>query len=490
MRAHLFVVPVVAAAAVVAAPGGTQAAAAADWTWSQTQPVTVQEGPADGGITGNPTVSAMGRTVMYGWSMNPDVGSADPVIGYKRSADGGQSFPAAHSTGDSSFATTTRLADGSLLDVGFIPVSIADADTVNLRVKRSVNDGVSWTPVASTLSTNSGWTWGAFNRGLRVNPGMIRNGAGELFISFYTRYTGDPGTRTEIARSRDNGVTWQRLGPVIQSSATQQYNEAGISWAPNGEMVAVVTQDEVAPGSTARKHVKLITARSADGRTWTGHEVLPISYDTGYRLRPDSAGVLRYGVSPAIALLGNGAMVLRFGRPDNWFAISTDGGHSFRQARRTYVNYPQVGNPYHGSSGNGNLAVVGSDRVLLVGDNCAPSWGCPAADDGFTIDDKYRVWKKFVTVTRPAAGARIAGTARADGLALDRPRHVAEVGVRLDHGVTSDARVEGLVDGSWRVIARFDDIKGYCTSYARTDATVTAVRVVGSSTVRGVELYG
>jgi hypothetical protein len=474
---------------MAAAATPSQAVEAAVWTWSQTAAVTVQEGPADGGITGNPGVSAMGQTVLYGWSKNPDVGSADPVIGVKRSTDGGQTFPATHTTGDTSFTTTTRLADSSLLDVAFIPLSVANSTTVNLRVKKSTNDGVTWTPVSSTLTTTSGWTFSSgFNRGLRVNQGIIRNGAGDLFLSYYTRYTGDPGTRTEVAVSHDNGVTWTRLGPIIQSSSTQQYNEAGISWAPNGEMVAVVTQDEVVAAGSARKHVKLITARSANGQTWTGHKVLPIAYDTGYSIRPDSAGVRRYGVSPSLVLLGNGAMALRFGRPDNWFAISTDGGNSFVQARRTYVNYPASGNPYHGSSGNGNLAAVATDKVIVVGDNCAPSWGCPAGDSGFTIDNKYRVWKKFVTVNRPAAGVRVA-TARTNSLALAAPKRLTEIGVRMAYGVRSDARVEGLVDGRWREIARFDDVMGYCLSYRQVNATVTQVRVVGTSTVSAVELY-
>lgn len=218
---------------------------------------------------------------LNGWSQNPDVGSADPVIGYKRSTDGGATFPSTHSTGDTSFGTAGRLKDGTLIDVAFIPISIASTTKVNLRVKKSSNNGVSWTPIDSTLTTTSGWTWGGMNRGLRVNQGMITDAAGNLYISYYTKYTGDLGMRVETAISRDGGVTWTRFGPIITSSATQQYNEASISWAPTGEMVAVVTQDEVIPAGAARKHLKLITARSPQGQVWTGHKVLPISYDPG-----------------------------------------------------------------------------------------------------------------------------------------------------------------------------------------------------------------
>jgi hypothetical protein len=492
MKVRLIVILAAVATVATTIPGhaAPPPAAAAAWGWSQTQPVTVQNGPADGSIVGNPGVSAMGSVVMNGWSQNPDVGSADPVIGYKRSTDNGTTFPGAHQTGDTSFGTAGRLPNGTLIDVAFIPISVASTTKVNLRVKRSSDNGVSWVPIASTLTTTSGFTWGGMNRGLRVNQGMITDAAGNLYISYYTKYTGDLGTRVETAVSRDGGVTWTRFGPIITSSATQQYDEAGISWAPTGEMVAVVTQDEVVPVGSARKHIKLITARSPQGQVWTGHKVLPISYDAGYSIRPDQNGVRRYGVSPSLVLLGNGAMTLRFGRPDNWFAISTDGGRTFIQARRTYVNYPQNGLPYHGSSGNGNHAAVGNDRVIVVGDNCAPSWGCPAGDSGFTIDNKYRVWKKFITVTRPAAGALVEAKARSAGYyTFASPRRLTEIGVRLAYGVNSDARVEGLVDGVWREIARFDDIKGYCLSYQRTDATVTEVRVTGTTPVAEVELY-
>jgi hypothetical protein len=494
MNARLVVMATAAAVVAGTIPGQAAPAqvTAAVWSWSQTPAVTVHSGPADGAIVGNSAVSAMGPIVMYSWSQNQDVGSADPVVGYKRSTDGGATFPVDHSTGDTGFGTSTRLKDGTLIDVAFIPISIASPTQVNLRVKKSsaADNGANWTPVTSTLTTTSGFTWGGMNRGLRINQGMLTDAAGNLYLSYYTRYSGDLGTRVETAISRDSGVTWTRFGPIIQSSSTQQYNEAALSWAPNGEMVAVVTQDEVAPGASSRKHIKLITARSQEGRAWTGHTVLPISYDAGYSIRPDQDGVRRYGVSPSLVLLGNGAMTLRFGRPDNWFAISTDGGHSFVQARRTYVNYPQNGLPYHGSSGNGNHAAVANDRVIVAGDNCAPSWGCPAEDSGFTIDNKYRVWKKFITVTRPANGEKIAATARTAGhYTFAQPRKVTEIGVRLASGVSSDARVEGLVEGTWQEIARFDDIKGYCLSYKRVDATVGEVRVVGTTAVEEVELY-
>ena len=526
----------VSMALVGSATGPGTAQAATEWSWSQTPAVTVFE-PTDGSIAGVPMVSAVPvagneqKAVLYAWVRNDDVGSAGPTTGLKRSTDGGQTFSPGFTQTDSSFATAARVRDGSIVDVAFIPESIANSTTVNMRVKRSTDDGVTWIRVPSTFATNSGFTWGGMNRGLRVNPGMIQDGAGNLYISYYTRYTGDVGTRTEVAISRDLGRTWQRHGPIITASNGQQYDEAGIAWAPTGEMVAVVTQDEIVSAGSPRKHIKLITARSTNGAQWTGHKVLPLSFSPGYQFRPDAAGTVRYGINPSLNLLGNGAMTLVFGRPDNWFAISTDGGRSFTQARRTYVNYPQSGNPYHGSSGNGNHAVIDTDTVIVSGDNCAPTWGCPAADNGWTIDDRYRVWRKFITVNRPSTGTKLdlrgmadtgrlsvdtnltatnprapetgvrgafdgditpassairpagAGGASTYTLKLDHAYNLTELGLSLHPGLLASATVESSVDGQhWTPIpfagGAFDNIRSLSLDYRRVAGNgVTASQV-------------
>lgn len=249
--------------------------------------------------------------------------------------------------------------------------------------------------------------------------------------------------------------------------------------------------------------------------------MLPLSFSPGYQFRPDAEGTVRYGINPSLNLLGNGAMTLVFGRPDNWFAISTDGGRSFTQARRTYVNYPQSGNPYHGSSGNGNHAIIDTDTVIVSGDNCAPTWGCPAADNGWTIDDKYRVWRKFITVTRPTTGAKLdlrgmsaagrlsvdtnltgardafdgsttpaSSAIRSDGasdastytLKLDRAYALTEIGLSLHPGQLASARVESSMDGQhWAPITftggGFDDIRSFCLDYRKVSGSVTAKQV-------------
>jgi hypothetical protein len=407
-------VAVVVAVTVVSAAGLPHAGAATDWAWNQ-GPVTTVYDPSDASIAGNANVSSFTvpgssqSSVMFSWTTNDDVGSAGPTTRYKRSTDGGQTFPAGAGTAsDTSFGTVARLKSGGLIDVGFIPISVADSDTVNLRVKRSSDNGATWTPISSTLSLNSGWHFSTFNRGLRVNPNILVDTAGHLYLTYYTTLQGESGNRVEMATSTNDGVTWTRLAPIKQPTSTLQYNETGVTWAKPAsagatpEMVAVITEDELVPGTTWRRTVKLITARSSDlGHTWTGQRALPISFDAGYSIRPGPDGQTRFGVSPDVELLPDGIMALRWGRPDNWFAISTDNGQSFKHARRTYVNWPSSGSVWHGSSGNGSMAVVGTNTVVISGDNCAPSWGCPSTDSGWTTNGTYFVWRKIITLIPP-----------------------------------------------------------------------------------------
>jgi hypothetical protein len=77
-----------------------------------------------------------------------------------------------------------------------------------------------------------------------------------------------------------------------------------------------------------------------------------------------------------------------------------------------------------------------------VGDNCAPSWGCPATDAGFQVDGEYRVWKKFVDINAPGVG-------RIDLLSKF---HSGAVGIETDLKGTNrnlpEMRPVGAIDGS------------------------------------------
>jgi hypothetical protein len=179
---------------------------------------------------------------------------------------------------------------------------------------------------------------------------------------------------------------------------------------------------------------------------------------------------------PVLRLLPNGIMTLTFGRPDNWIAISPDGlGRKFGQAQTTYVNHPTVVSSFqrfHGSSGNGAHAVVAANRVLVVGDNCAPSWGCPETDTGFQIDGDYRVWKKFVDVTGPGVGKiDLLGKYRKDQVKIDT--NMDAHNPRLPE-MNPLGAIDGSTDWASSAVRRTDE--GTCRYTLTLDRTYTLTK--------------
>lgn len=293
LAARVAGIAVVAAALVSAGTTHPSAAAtktpgltpmAADWSWSQgVSPRVLHTSPDRTHIAAVPAVGSVPAgngwpaVLFYSWVSNEDTGSAGPDTMVMRSTDGGATFGAPRAA-ESSFYALTRLPDGHLLDVAFIPRSIAaDRRTVSMRVTESPDNGSTW--VAKTSTFVLPYRIPAFDRGLRVNPDIVTDAHGWLYLSYYTAFEGDSGQRAEIAVSKDGGATWQRRGPIITASSTQQYNEVGLSRTPNGQMMAVISQGQTDnPGY--RHHLKLVTARSGDdGATWGGYRVLPIARD-------------------------------------------------------------------------------------------------------------------------------------------------------------------------------------------------------------------
>lgn len=402
---------------------------------------TVYEG-VPGEIAGNTFVDAIdgldengrpSRNVLLSWQANEDVAEVDSERTLVRSVDNGHSFPSGHGEGISGIYR--KLSDGAVLGVEFIPAQYLDTHRVMLLQKRSTDGGRTWATEQAMFTTDKTFDTTRFDRGIRVHGEVLEDAQGNLLMTYYTGYVGDSAGSAELAISRDKGRTWQRHATIFAPQGTRSFNETGISWAVNGELVAV-----------ARSHVgatvsQMYTSRSGDGgATWSAPATVTITTASG-EAAPQT------GVMPTLNLLPNGIMSLTFGRPDNWVAISPDGlGRRFEQAQVTYVNFPDqdtgVFQRHHGSSGNGASAVVGSNRILQVGDNCAPSWGCPATDSGFHIDGEYRVWKKFVDINAPGVG-------RIDLLSKF---HSGQITVDTDMTGTNPAvpetRPVGAIDGS------------------------------------------
>jgi hypothetical protein len=407
---------------------------------SQQRYSTVYEGKP-GEIAGNPFVDAVdgvdadgkpSRTLLLSWQANEDVASANSQRTLVRSVDRGYSFPSGHAEGISGFYR--KLRDGDILGVEFIPAKVIDSHRVTLLQKRSKDGGRTWKTEYATFTTDKTFN-AAFDRGIRVHRDILEDPQGNLLLTYYTSYDGESAGTAELAISRDKGRSWQRYATIFPPMGDRSFNEVGITWAVNGELVAV-SRSHV--GSTLSQ---LYTARSADGgRTWSA--AVPVSIATA-----SGEPAPQTGVMPVLDLLPNGIMTLTFGRPDNWVAISPDGlGHSFEQAQVTYRNYPDQDTGtfqrWHGSSGNGAHAVVNPNRILQVGDNCAPSWGCPATDSGFQVDGEYRVWKKFIDINGPGVG-------RIDLLSK---YHNGAISIDTDMTATNkhlpEMRPVGAIDGS------------------------------------------
>lgn len=507
---------------------------------------TVYE-PPPGVIGGNAMVEAFDavdddglptRRVQMTWQSNEDLPAADSEASMIHSDDRGFTFPSGlnDDTGAGFFA---KLRDGSLLGLEFIPERVVDDHTVELIARRSTDLGATWEPIESTFTTDKSFDPTKFDRGIRVHRDIFYASDGALLMTYYTSYPDDPLFRSELARSTDNGRTWQRYATVASFTDGRWMGESGIAYAANGDLVAVHRTGTPGGANTGL----LYTNRSSDGGlTWSTPEPLQLSTASG-EPAPTT------GVMPVLRLLPNGIMTLTFGRPDNWIAISPDGlGRSFEQAQTTYVNHPRVNatfQRFHGSSGNGSHAVVAANRVLVVGDNCAPSWGCPETDAGFTVDGDYRVWKEFVDIVGPGTGKiDLLGKYEAgkieidttmtggdndlpetsplgaiDGstdwassavqqkggpatytLTLDRTYTLTQAGLSLHPGKPASAVVEASEDGTtWTPIVDTGDIVSYtqtyypveqvAAKYVRVTVTDTNDDPYGVAFLNEIELY-
>jgi hypothetical protein len=496
---------------------------------------TVYEG-VPGEIAGNPFADAVDgvdrdgrptRQVLLSWQANEDVAAAASERTLIQSFDRGYSFPTGHAEGISGFYR--KLRDGDILGVEFIPHRVLDPHRLQLLQKRSKDGGRTWRTEHPLFTTDKTFDSTAFDRGIRVHRDIIEDPQGNLLLTYYTKSQGEPAGSAEMAISRDRGRTWQRHATIFPPIGNRSFNEVGISWAVNGDLVSV-----------ARSHVgstlsQMYTARSSDrGRTWTAPVPVQITTASG-EPAPQT------GVMPVLHLLPNGIMALTFGRPDNWVAISPDGlGRAFERAQVTYRNFPEQDTGAfqrtHGSSGNGAHAVVGPNRILQVGDNCAPSWGCPATDAGFQVDGEYRVWKKFIDIDAPGVGridllskfhsgavsidtdmvgtdrdlpetrpvgaidgstdwAASAVRAGGDGtgrftLTLDRTYTLTKAGLSLHPGLPSNAVVEVSTDRTqWTKVVDTGPLTSYALTYFPVDRVAARyVRVTVRDPNRGPAL--
>ncbi len=207
------------------------------------------------------------------------------------------------------------------------------------------------------------------------------------------------GAYPALVRSTDGGATWTE---VAQLATGTGWSAASLSPTADGGLIAALGRDENLRGEVpANVALYTVKAPAQSGTGWAAPA--RVAADTGN--------------APSVTLLGNGALVLASGRPDNVLRFSFDGkGTWWTSPTTVYRNHPTTGATvdgwyapeggtarplrHLGSSGTVGVAPLASNRVLVTGDNCAPDWGCPAdpAVGGYQVDGVPALWKSAVEV--------------------------------------------------------------------------------------------
>jgi len=168
-------------------------------------------------------------------------------------------------------------------------------------------------------------------------------GKNELYAAdYWTTYENPPGQiprywECSFMVSTDNARSWKRRS-TIASSLSADSSDPGIVINQAGDIVCVM-RSEPFPS-------KMYLTHSKDrGYTWSEPENL-----------------FSYGVFPHLLQLGNGIIVLSYGRaPGTWISFSPDGGYSWIEPKAIL---DETGKP--SSDGYVSLLAMGYDSFLLA----------------------------------------------------------------------------------------------------------------------------
>jgi hypothetical protein len=373
--------------------------------------------------------------------------------------------------------------------VGAVRLADADATMLSLDFDSDCNSsggrvGCRWDAFHRWLLKGDGWSDGGVATveylkpasWARFHKGPILLGDGKTLLGCV--YGGVGGAALDVTfagvvRSTDDGRSWSEVHRLIEGPG-KEWGEATIALTTDAALVAVFRRND----PTNSRRSQLWTARSGDpsgGGAWS----------------PPTEVFAELGNSPSLATMGNGALVVGLGRPDNWLAFGVSGiaTDAWTAPALVYRNAPSGGSnvdAYSGSSGTVPLAPLDAHRVLVVGDNCAAQWGCPAAPGGtgYTVDRSQSLWKTVAEIDTEQWG-------KLDLATMFRRGEVAYLGAsfvgygrgRLSHGAYAfdgDARNDGSVVTSDRVVALDLCAKGGACTYAITGLGV-AVNLQGAA---------
>ena len=277
---------------------------------------------------------------------------------YRISKDAGRTwgpemdFPPAYAG-----AMSVGLRDGGVL---FMTGQAAPVDKTNppkLQAKRIVfsDDFLKYEVSTSAVSMphaalNVRWAkfWPVFAVGK-----IVQLDNGDLLASMYGNFKGDAQYRTMIVRSTDNGRTWAYTGTAGYSPKDPHpylagsycgYCEPSLTLLSNGQLLCIMRTQGA---QYAGEYRPLYQSWSDDlGKTWT---------------RPVLSKPYLMNIAPTSAVLDNGVVVCRYGRPGFHVAFSLDNGHTW-QDRIRFSDLPE---PV--ITGQFDMVKVGPNRLVAIG---------------------------------------------------------------------------------------------------------------------------
>ncbi|MEU8819019.1 discoidin domain-containing protein [Actinoplanes sp. NPDC048796] len=358
-------------------------------------------------------------TVTY--STHRDVTNVKQTYKAFVSGDSGATFAPDDNIGQDDFLEVGQLLDGRLLGVrfeantDFIFNSAKTAITFDLILRTSADKGKTWVrqSAVTTITDNdlpanlpTRKVESIFGVNAIGRPIQMTNGAVVLPISFNMGAVSFQSVMvaTPPAGSGSSGTSapWVFTMRPVTSHGTYSFGESAVVERQDGALLAVTRGDY---GSmTSKLSYKVSTDL---GQTWS--PFADVTFD-------DQPGCAVYGVSPRLALMPNGLLVLSSGRPDNWMAISTDpSGTKWTQEQTTYRNRNNATastNWWWGSSGYTSLVTTGANKLVQFTDNCAApnaktggSNGCKSNTSAdYDRTNVYRLVNRQISTLTPDLG--------------------------------------------------------------------------------------
>lgn len=428
---------------------------------------------------------------------------------------------------DWAYGSMGRMRDGSILATMFRPGGAPAPNRVSILMARSTDLGAHWAKWSAPLVENK-WKLGYY----RLNGrDIIELNDGTLLTGAYGSLTGScppPNTSTApdchavVLQSTDAGKTWSQRSEI---STDHDSTEFTLSRTTDGRLIEVSRAGE-AHNSPTRAMKQAFS--DDNGLTWTP-EVTFVP----------PPGLPVEGIQPQLVLQTNGSLVLSYGRPDNYVAVSWDGtGRTWDAGQLVYSNYIRDSflGRWMGSSGNTSLVPQQANSSVQFGDLCVVIWSCQeygqqngiyarrvdavtagkgkldlatgvadgtmkisgavaAADPRFA---EQRIQGAVDGSNEYRAAARLAaGAPKRIDVQLDRVYTLDKIGLMLDRGAVNSARVQLSVDGkNWSTpVVRQQKSTDYAVRYHRiapTRAKYIRVSNVGAdpfTALNELELY-